>query len=111
MRLGDSDEPNSSPFEVSTDQLALIEAGQDRNGTPFDYLIIGSGAGGGPLAVRLALAPGRPSLVPPLPPAPAGAPDSHSRYYEIALLQEKPIYPETLLTFLALRACSALCFL
>ena len=71
MRLGDSAEPNSSPFEVSTDQLALIEAGEDRNGTPFDYLIVGSGAGGGPLAARLALA-GKKVLVIEAGPDPVG---------------------------------------
>ncbi|MFP3646543.1 GMC oxidoreductase [Paraburkholderia sp. SIMBA_054] len=33
----------------------FIEQAEDRKATPFDYVIVGSGAGGGPLAARLAL--------------------------------------------------------
>lgn len=33
----------------------LLAAAQDPQTTPFDYIVIGSGAGGGPLAARLAL--------------------------------------------------------
>lgn len=37
------------------DRAALIELARDPEQTPFDYIVIGSGAGGGPLAARLAL--------------------------------------------------------
>ncbi len=42
--------------DATTSRQQLLEAACDPNQTPFDYLIVGSGAGGGPLAVRLALA-------------------------------------------------------
>src|SRR5688572_32197324 len=32
----------------------LLQAAQDPATTPFDYIVVGSGAGGGPLAARLA---------------------------------------------------------
>ena len=35
---------------------SLLEAARHRETTPFDYIIVGSGPGGGPLACRLALA-------------------------------------------------------
>jgi len=41
----------------------LLEAAQNPEQTPFDYLIVGSGAGGGPLAARLALAGKRVLLI------------------------------------------------
>src|SRR6478735_3551241 len=34
----------------------LLRDAQDPETSPFDYIIVGSGAGGGPLAARLALA-------------------------------------------------------
>jgi choline dehydrogenase-like flavoprotein len=59
---------------ISRDEL--LEAARHPDRTPFDYLIVGSGAGGGPLAARLALAGKRvlvieagcdPALSPPKP--------------------------------------------
>lgn len=44
------------------DTRALLALAEDPQRTPFDYIIVGSGAGGGPLAARLALA-GRTVLV------------------------------------------------
>jgi len=35
---------------------SLFKAAQQKDTTPFDYIVVGSGAGGGPLACRLALA-------------------------------------------------------
>ena len=46
----------SIPLKVTADcDAALLEKARTE-ATPFDYLIVGSGAGGGPLAARLALA-------------------------------------------------------
>ncbi|MES0042228.1 GMC oxidoreductase [Mesorhizobium sp. M0091] len=45
-----------------TEWNAAIQESTDRDSTPFDYIIVGSGAGGGPLAARLALS-GRRVLV------------------------------------------------
>lgn len=44
------------------DEVELLRLAQDPHTSPFDYVIVGSGAGGGPLAARLALA-GRRVLV------------------------------------------------
>src|SRR5262249_23567474 len=43
------------PAMSSAPPLDLDKA-RDRETTPFDYIVVGSGAGGGPLAARLALA-------------------------------------------------------
>jgi choline dehydrogenase-like flavoprotein/cytochrome P450 len=40
---------------VSIDTAELLAAAEDPDKTPFDYIVVGSGAGGGPLAARLAL--------------------------------------------------------
>jgi len=42
----------------------LIEQAEDRKTTPFDYVIVGSGAGGGPLAARLALGGSKRASIP-----------------------------------------------
>jgi choline dehydrogenase-like flavoprotein len=42
---------------------SLLHDGQQKDTTPFDYIIVGSGPGGGPLACRLALAGKRVLLV------------------------------------------------
>jgi choline dehydrogenase-like flavoprotein len=42
---------------------SLLEDAQSKDITPFDYIVVGSGAGGGPLACRLALAGKRVLLV------------------------------------------------
>ena len=38
------------------DRVKLIEDAANPDKTPFEYVIVGSGAGGGPLAARLARA-------------------------------------------------------
>src|SRR5262245_8795541 len=47
-------------FDLSAAQLqlqsSLLVGGQDAAATPFDYVIVGAGAGGGPLAAALAVA-------------------------------------------------------
>lgn len=43
----------TSPVQRDWDQM--LEAAARRETTPFDYVVVGSGAGGGPLAARLAL--------------------------------------------------------
>jgi choline dehydrogenase-like flavoprotein len=46
-----------TPSSTSTPaqwQDAMLQAARDPDSTPFDYIVIGSGAGGGPLAARLA---------------------------------------------------------
>ena len=40
---------------VSIDRAGLLRDARDPGKTPFDYIVVGSGAGGGPLAARLAL--------------------------------------------------------
>lgn len=47
---------NEETTDVFLSQPNLIALAQNRETTPFDYVIVGSGAGGGPLAARLALA-------------------------------------------------------
>lgn len=46
------------PTPVAKDQLKadMLKLAENKETTPFDYIIIGSGAGGGPLAARLAQA-------------------------------------------------------
>ena len=44
---------NTEPAHM--DRAALLELASDPERTPFDYIVVGSGAGGGPLAARLAL--------------------------------------------------------
>ena len=39
----------------ATDEAALIASAKTQTDSPFDFIIVGSGAGGGPLACRLAL--------------------------------------------------------
>ena len=51
--------PTGNPKTSTTqDQVAktLIDQATRREDSPFDFIIVGSGAGGGPLACRLALA-------------------------------------------------------
>ena len=43
------------PETSSSQQDHLLRLAQSEQTTPFDYIIVGSGAGGGPLAARLAL--------------------------------------------------------
>ena len=43
------------PETSSSQQDDLLRLAQSEQTTPFDYIIVGSGAGGGPLAARLAL--------------------------------------------------------
>ncbi|MCO6690058.1 hypothetical protein KMZ27_11010 [Pseudomonas shirazica] len=40
---------------LNPDQEELLKSAENPQSTPFDYVIVGSGAGGGPLAARLAL--------------------------------------------------------
>lgn len=40
---------------LNPDRKKLLESAESPQNTPFDYVIVGSGAGGGPLAARLAL--------------------------------------------------------
>jgi choline dehydrogenase-like flavoprotein len=40
---------------LKPDREKLLESAESPQNTPFDYVIVGSGAGGGPLAARLAL--------------------------------------------------------
>ena len=47
--------PTTAPA-VAADEQALITSAKHQKESPFDYIIVGSGAGGGPLACRLALA-------------------------------------------------------
>src|SRR5512138_1120881 len=42
--------------DISISRDELLRAASDPARTPFDYIVIGSGAGGGPLAARLARA-------------------------------------------------------
>ena len=44
----------STPEEVSAQQEAMLKNARVQERTPFDYIIVGSGAAGGPLAARLA---------------------------------------------------------
>ena len=50
---GEATDPTSA--SVDGDDHPLAKAAQSRVGSPIDYIIVGSGAGGGPLAARLAL--------------------------------------------------------
>ncbi|HEX7273970.1 MAG TPA: cytochrome P450 [Casimicrobiaceae bacterium] len=43
----------TNPAAIGRDKL--LDAASDPSTTPFDYIVVGSGAGGGPLAARLAL--------------------------------------------------------
>ncbi|WAC71692.1 GMC oxidoreductase [Roseateles sp. SL47] len=43
-----------SAATAPTDRATLLAQARDPQATPFDYIVIGSGAGGGPLAARLA---------------------------------------------------------
>ena len=56
MLSQDSELANESGIETFLSSPDLVEAAQSKGTTPFDYVIVGSGAGGGPLAARLALA-------------------------------------------------------
>ena len=47
----------------SISRQKLLERASDPARTPFDYLVVGSGAGGGPLAARLARAGKRVLLI------------------------------------------------
>lgn len=47
--------PTTAPAVIA-DEQAFITSAKHQNESPFDYIIVGSGAGGGPLACRLALA-------------------------------------------------------
>ena len=44
-----------STYQQRIDKDALLALASDPDTTPFDYIVVGSGAGGGPLAARLAL--------------------------------------------------------
>jgi choline dehydrogenase-like flavoprotein len=46
---------STGPSTSIEDDAALLEQATSQEHTPFDYIIVGSGAGGGPLAARLAL--------------------------------------------------------
>ncbi|TMA13296.1 MAG: GMC family oxidoreductase [Deltaproteobacteria bacterium] len=49
--------PTGSPVvDTFSSNQELVDQARDKDTTPFDYIIVGSGAGGGPLAARLALA-------------------------------------------------------
>src|SRR5205807_1393538 len=56
MLSQDSELANESGIETFLSSPDLVEAAQSKGTSPFDYVIVGSGAGGGPLAARLALA-------------------------------------------------------
>src|SRR5437870_10443419 len=56
MLSQDSELANESGIETFLSSPDLVEAAQSKGTTPFDYVIVGSGAGGGPLTARLALA-------------------------------------------------------
>ncbi len=47
--------PSSMNAPGPDDRTALLRLARDPESTPFDYIVVGSGAGGGPLAARLAL--------------------------------------------------------
>jgi len=44
----------ATPCDPDKSSQGMLDRARDRKATPFDYIIVGSGAGGGPLAVRLA---------------------------------------------------------
>ncbi|MEO6741345.1 MAG: GMC family oxidoreductase, partial [Chthoniobacteraceae bacterium] len=48
--------PNSTASACVADEQAWIASAKEQSRSSFDYIIVGSGAGGGPLACRLALA-------------------------------------------------------
>lgn len=43
-----------SPADIQRQRLEMLRLAGTRNGTPFDYIVVGAGAAGGPLAARLA---------------------------------------------------------